>query len=214
SEWGRIHVSSRVAFPEEKARYHQVGPDRYSVITGLRVSNERSSVKRSPLPLVPMLVYMIRFSSEWGRIHVSSHVAFPDENVRYRQVGPDRYSVITGLRVSNERSSVKRSPLPLVPMLVYMIRFSSEWGRIHVSSRVAFPEEKARYHQVGPDRYSVITGLRVSNERSSVKRSPLPLVPMLVYMIRFSSEWGRIHVSSRVAFPEEKARYHQVGPDR
>ncbi|KAF4134295.1 hypothetical protein GN958_ATG16523 [Phytophthora infestans] len=213
-EWGRIDDNGHVAFPDENVRYHQVGADRGSLTSDLCASNERSSVKGSPLPLVPMFVNKIGFCYEWGRIHVSSHVAFPNENVRYHQVGADRGSLTSDLCASNKRSSVKRSPLPLVPMLVNGIGFCYEWGRIHVNGHVAFLDENVRNHQVGSDRCCVICGLRPSNKRSSVKSSPLPLVPMLVNGIGFCYEWGRIHVNGHVAFPDENVRYHQVGADR
>ncbi|KAF4031394.1 hypothetical protein GN244_ATG16771 [Phytophthora infestans] len=213
-EWGRIHVSSHVSFPDETVHCHQDRVDRRSGILGLRATNMRSSVKSSPLTLVPMLAYGIGFCYEWGRIHVNGHVAFPDENVRYHQVGSDRCSLTSDLCASNERSSVKSSPLTLVPMLAYVIRFCYEWGRIHVNVHVTFLDEIVRYHQVGSDRCSVICDLCASNERGSVKGSPLTLVPMLAYVFVFCYEWGRIHVSSHVAFPDEKVHYHQVGTDR
>ncbi|KAF4134294.1 hypothetical protein GN958_ATG16522 [Phytophthora infestans] len=209
-EWGRIHVNGHVAFPVEKVRYSHVGADRCSVICGLRASNKWSSVKGSPLPLVPMLVNGIGFCYEWGRIHDNGHVAFLEENVRNHQVGSDRCCVICDLRASNERSSVISSPLPLVPMLIYVTGFCYEWGRIHV----AFPDENVRYHQGGADRSSLTSDLCASNKRSSVKRSPLPLVPMLVNGIGFCYEWGRIHVNGHVAFLDEKVRYNHVGADR
>ncbi|KAF4138839.1 hypothetical protein GN958_ATG11970 [Phytophthora infestans] len=89
-----------------------------------------------------MLVNGIGFCYEWGRIHVNGHVAFLDENVRYHQVGADRGSLTSDLCASNERSSVKSSPLTLVPMLTYVIGFCYEWGRIHVNGHVALPDEK------------------------------------------------------------------------
>ncbi|KAF4028144.1 hypothetical protein GN244_ATG20190 [Phytophthora infestans] len=213
-EWGRIHVNGHVAFPDENVRYHQVGSDRCSLTSDLCASNERGSVKSSPLALVPMLAYVIGFCYEWGRIHVNGHVAFSDEKVRYNPVGTDRCSVTSDLCASNKRSSVKSSPLTLVPMLAYVIGFCYEWGLIHVSINVLFPDEKVHYHQVGTDRCSVICGLRASNKRSSVKSSPLTLVPLLAYVIRFCYEWGRIHVSSHVSFPDETVHFHQDGVNR
>ncbi|KAF4031390.1 hypothetical protein GN244_ATG16767 [Phytophthora infestans] len=97
------------------------------------------------MPLVPMLAYVIRFCYEWG--HESTSTAMfrcPDEEVRYHQVGTDRCSVTSDLCASNKRSSVKSSPLTLVPMLAYVIGFCYEWGRIHVNGHVAFSDENVR----------------------------------------------------------------------